>query len=108
MFSANEDLDDISTGVLPLLSAEYYLGSLLLKLPYTSPQVSGQETSRDRKSGQVRAKGAILACTALVLQIRMPRVGYGGAADTASLHALSYEVGQRPDKILTLRSPSGC
>lgn len=40
VFSSNEEVEEIATQVLPLLAADYYLGSLLLKLPFTSPEVS--------------------------------------------------------------------
>lgn len=44
VFSANEDLEEISTEVLPLLAADFYLGSLITKLPFNSPEV-GEVTS---------------------------------------------------------------
>lgn len=40
VFSSNEEVEEIATELLPLLAADYYLGSLLLKLPFTSPKVS--------------------------------------------------------------------
>lgn len=43
VFSANEEIGDIGTPVLPMLATDFYLGSLLIKLPFTSPQVSEQE-----------------------------------------------------------------
>lgn len=39
VFSSNEEVDDVDTSMLPMLGADYYLGSLLLKLPFTSPEV---------------------------------------------------------------------
>ncbi|CAM9113640.1 unnamed protein product [Discosporangium mesarthrocarpum] len=39
VFSVNEEMDDIDTDTLPLLAADFYLGSLLLKLPFQTPSV---------------------------------------------------------------------
>lgn len=39
VFSSNEEVEDVNTSMLPMLGADYYLGSLLLKLPFTSPEV---------------------------------------------------------------------
>eukprot|EP00752_Nemacystus_decipiens_P004061 g3719.t1 len=39
VFSANEEVEEIATPVLPLLATDFYLGSLMIKLPFTSPQV---------------------------------------------------------------------
>lgn len=39
VFSANEDLEEIATEMLPLLAADFYLGSLITKLPFNSPEV---------------------------------------------------------------------
>ena len=41
VFSANEEIEEIATQVLPMLATDFYLGSLMIKLPFTSPQVSG-------------------------------------------------------------------
>lgn len=38
VFSSNEEVEDVNTSMLPMLGADYYLGSLLLKLPFTSPE----------------------------------------------------------------------
>ncbi|CAM9489454.1 unnamed protein product, partial [Ascophyllum nodosum] len=38
VFSSNEDLEEIDTQMLPLLAADFYLGSLVTKLPFTRPE----------------------------------------------------------------------
>lgn len=42
VFSANEEVGEIATPMMPLLAVDFYLGSLMIKLPFTSPQVSRQ------------------------------------------------------------------
>ncbi|CBJ30104.1 conserved unknown protein [Ectocarpus siliculosus] len=39
VFSANEEVGEIATPVLPLLATDFYLGSLMIKLPFTNPQI---------------------------------------------------------------------
>ncbi|CAM9796742.1 unnamed protein product [Pylaiella littoralis] len=39
VFSANEEVGEIATPMIPMLAADFYLGSLMIKLPFTSPQV---------------------------------------------------------------------
>ena len=40
VFSANEEVEEIATQMLPLLATDFYQGSLMLKLPFTKPEVS--------------------------------------------------------------------
>lgn len=41
VFSTNEDVEEIATQMLPLLATDFYQGSLMVKLPFTQPEVSG-------------------------------------------------------------------
>eukprot|EP00904_Undaria_pinnatifida_P010363 jgi/Undpi1/6457/HiC_scaffold_20.g08936.m1 len=38
VFSANEEVEEIATQMLPLLATDFYQGSLMLKLPFTKPE----------------------------------------------------------------------